>query len=230
MVELKKKNTFSDSEKADTFVRKLLIWNKTSNRNYLLWRRTKDPYTILVAEMMLQKTTVKQVEGIIDVFLTRFPSPLELAKARTQEIESIIRPLGLEHIRASRYSELSRAIQDKYEGKIPNAECELLGLPGVGQYIANAVLCIAFRKEVPLVDTNIVRILERVFNIKSKSKRARTDKKIWDYVHFITPPKKSRELNLALLDHGALICTAKNPKHNQCPVRDLCTSFMERKI
>jgi len=83
-------------------------------------------------------------------------------------------------------------------------------------------LNLAFGKEVPLLDTNIVRILERVFDIRSQKARARTDKKLWEFVKNITPQGKSSDVNLALLDHGALVCTAKKPKCPTCPVNEIC--------
>ena len=121
-------------------------------------------------------------------------------------------------------------VVEKHSGQIPNSEKELIALPGVGQYMANSVLCLAFGKKAPLLDTNIVRILERVFDIKSSKARARTDEKLWDFVRKITPPRKSREVNLALLDYGALVCTAKNPKCPVCPVSKICTAYKEGKV
>ncbi len=175
--------------------------------------------------MMLQKTTVKQVQGLIYKFIARFSTPKDLAEASIKEIKKIITPLGMEHRRAVRYKKWAGIVVEKHGGQIPTSEKELLSLPGVGPYMANSVLCLAFGKEVPLLDTNIVRILERVFDIKSDKARARTDKKIWNFVKNIIPPNKSREVNLALLDFGALVCTAKKPKCDLCPVSRICTAL-----
>ena len=207
------------------FTERILEWYEHNKRDYLFWRNTKDPYYILVSEMMLQKTTVKQVQNLIKRFLDRFPTPKALANASVEEIRELITPLGMEHKRAVRYKKWAEIVVEKYGGQIPDSEKELLSLPGVGQYMANSVLCLAFGKEVSLLDTNIVRILERVFDIRSDKARARTDKKLWDFVRNITPRGRAREMNLALLDHGALVCTAKNPKHLVCPVRSLCIAY-----
>jgi len=220
----------NEQARIDSFVRRILEWYKDNNRNYLLWRRTNNPYYILVAEMMLQKTTVRQVQDLIERFLDRFPTPKALADASEEEIRELITPLGMEYKRAVRFKKWGKIVVEKYGGRIPDSGRELLSLPGVGRYIANSVLCLAFGKEVPLVDTNIVRILERFFDIKSIKARARTDEKFWEFVSRITPSGKSRDVNLALLDHGALVCTAKNPKCPICPVNERCTAHSEGEV
>ncbi|MFC1487919.1 hypothetical protein ACFLRN_09580, partial [Thermoproteota archaeon] len=177
-------------------------WYENNKRDYLFWRNTKNPYHILVSEMMLQKTTVKQVQDLIQKFINRFPSPKDLAKASVKEIKELITPLGLEHKRAESYKKWAIIVIEKHNGKIPDSVEELISLPGVGQYIANSVLYLAFGKNVPVLDTNIFRILERVFDIKSNRARARTDKKLWDFIKKITPIGKTREFNLTLLDYG----------------------------
>lgn len=226
------KNAIENIErsKIDIFLGRILEWHKENNRNYLFWRKTRNPYYILVAEMMLQKTTVKQVQNLIEKFLAKFPTPKELMEASTEEIEQMITSLGLEHNRALRYKTWAKVVEERYAGKVPESETELLSLPGVGQYIANSVLCLAFGKDTPIVDTNVIRVLERVFDIKSDKKRPRTDKRVWDFVRNITPKGHSRDLNLALLDFGALICTARNPKHANCPVNNICTAYREGRI
>ncbi len=223
----------SDSElqaKINTFMDEILKWYEQNKRDYLFWRNTKNPYHVLVSEMMLQKTTVKQVQNLVLKFIERFPTVKDLAEASVEEIEELITPLGMEHKRAERYKKWAGMVIEKYSGRIPNSEDELISLPGVGRYMANSVLCFAFGKEAPLLDTNIVRILERVFAIKSSKARARTDEKLWDFVRKITPPGKSREVNLALLDHGALVCTAKNPKCSACPFNKICNAYKKGRV
>lgn len=212
--------------KIDRSVESLLEWHTSNNRNYFFWRKTKNPYHILVAELMLQKTTAKQVQGLIESFLEKFPSVLDLENARIEDIKELITPLGMEHRRARVLKSLAEVIVEKHEGEIPNSEKELLALPGIGQYIANSVLCLAFGRETPLVDTNIVRILERVFSIKSERARARTDSMIWDFVKQMTPSGKSRDVNLALLDLGALVCRHGTPKCKVCPISKFCDYYL----
>jgi len=216
--------------KMEDFVESLLEWHKSNNRNYFFWRNTTNPYHVLVSELMLQKTTAKQVQGLIEKFLKKFSSILNLEKATIEDLEKLITPLGLEHRRARVFKNLAEVIVEKHGRRIPSSEKELLAIPGIGQYITNSVLCLAFGRETPLLDTNIVRILERVFNLKSKRARARTDTLIWDFVKQLTPSGKSRDVNLALLDFGALVCTAKKPKHEVCPERHLCLAYKEGRI
>ena len=233
MIELGSGSGFMENEttpsnaKINRFVESLLEWHKTNNRNYFFWRNTKNPYHVLIAELMLQKTTAKQVQGLIEKFLEKFPMILDLEKADIKEIEKLIAPLGMEHRRARVLKGLAEAVVEKHKGQVPYSEVELIDLPGIGRYIANSVLCLAFGRETPLLDTNIVRILERVFNIRSKKARARTDSMIWDFVKQITPSGRSRDVNLALLDFGALVCLAKKPKCSICPMTDFCLYFQD---
>ena len=220
---MNKKNEKLEKEK--NFINDLLNWYSFNKRNYFFWRKTKNPYYILVSEMMLQKTTTKQVQDLINFFINKYPTPEELATAKITDIEKLIRPLGLEHKRAKNLKNSALIIKEKYAGKIPNNENDLMTLPGVGQYIANSVLCLGFGKQVPLLDTNIIRIIERVFRINSTKTRPRTDKKLWNYVKELTPEKRAREINLALLDFGALVCTAKKPKCQKCSMRDICLFY-----
>lgn len=215
--------------KMDSFIEALLEWHKSNNRNYLFWRKTKNSYHVLVAEVMLQKTTAKQVQGLIENFLERFPRILDLTNARTEDIEELITPLGMEHRRARVFKSLAKIIAEKHDGRIPSSEKELLALPGIGRYIANSVLCLAFGRETPLLDTNIVRILERVFSLKSRKARARTDNMIWDFVRRMTPSGKSRDVNLALLDFGALVCKSGKPKCKVCPINKFCDYYLSEK-
>jgi A/G-specific adenine glycosylase len=119
---------------------------------------------------------------------------------------------------------LAQIVATEHRGEIPHLKEELLELPGIGDYIANAVLCFAYGESVPLLDTNIIRILERVFGIRSSKVRARTDKELWKAVERIIPPGKAKEFNLAMLDLAALICTSRNPKCSICPTADICKS------
>ena len=111
---------------------------------------------------------------------------------------------------------------EKYAGKIPKTRNALISLPGIGDYIANAVLCLAYNEDLALLDTNVVRVLQRVFGITSSKARARTDKVLWKAYKEMIPKGKARDFNLAVLDFAATVCTARNPKHKICPVNDVC--------
>jgi len=211
-------------KKKDEFVFKILDWFEENRRDFP-WRRTADPYKVLVAEMMLQKTTSKQVSGIFEDFVNKYPDPSSLSAATLEEIESKIGSLGIEHKRAVNFKECAYQLTNRYGGQIPCKREELLSLPGIGDYIANAVLCFACGEKLPLVDTNIVRLLERFFGMKSKKARARTDKTFWNAVAEMIPAKRAKQFNLGLLDFASLVCSAKNPKCGTCPLHEKCDFY-----
>ncbi|MEM2100223.1 MAG: hypothetical protein QXP45_02670 [Thermoproteota archaeon] len=106
--------------------------------------------------------------------------------------------------------------------EVPRDRDALIKLPGVGPYSANGILCLAYGEQLPLVDTNVIRVMERVFKIKSEKARARTDPMVWSFVEKLIPDGKAREFNLAVLDFANSICVPKVPKCPICPVRDIC--------
>ena len=173
-------------------------WNK--HKRDFPWRYTKDPYSILIAEMLLRKTTAKQVEKIYDEFLAKYPNPKSIAEADKNELKEMLKPLGMEHKRAELFKKLGTSVEEKHNGQIPLELEELLKLPGVGMYAANAVLSFACSKDVPLLDTNFIRVIQRVFGIKSEKSRARDDRKLWEFAKTLIPSGSSKNFNLAVLD------------------------------
>ena len=208
-------------QKEFTFARKLLAWYK-KNACRFPWRETKDPYKILLAEILLRKTTRNQVKEIFEKLLERYPTLEKLAFAEVKELEGFIKPLGMQKKRARLLKKLAKCIVENYGGSVPEDRHELLKLPGVGVYSANAVLCLAYGKQVPLVDTNVIRVVERVFQIKSEKARARTDPMVWSFVEKLIPKGRAREFNLALLDFANLVCTSRLPRCSICPLREIC--------
>ena len=211
-------------EERDIFAEKLFAWYENNRRNFS-WRKTNDPYRILVAEMMLQKTTSRQVAELFDKFVEKYPSPQFLANAPLAEIEDLITPLGMEHKKARRFKKWAEELVSKFSGKVPHSKGDLISLPGVGEYIANAVLCLAYNEDVPLLDTNVARVLQRVFRLGSTKARARTDKSLWRAYEAMIPKGKAKNFNLAVIDFAAMICTARNPKHDICPIKDICQFY-----
>lgn len=117
---------------------------------------------------------------------------------------------------------LAEAIVHDHGGNVPDEKEQLMSLPLVGEYTANAVLCFAFGEELPLVDTNVIRIVSRVFSLSSKKKRPHTDAGLWKFVEEIIPNGKAREFNLAILDFGDSLCLATSPKCSICPMLNIC--------
>jgi len=201
--------------------RRLLKWHGNSQLDYP-WRRTQDPFAVLLSEVMLRKTTRRQVRSVFSSFYKRFPNPEALDYASASGIEGEIRMLGMQKVRARGLKQLGRVIVRQHRGVVPNQKEQLMSLPLVGQYTANAVLCFAFGKELPLVDTNVARIVGRIFSHHSKKKRPQTDPKLWKFVGELIPKGKAREFNLAILDFGDSLCLASSPKCSLCPMLDIC--------
>ena len=202
------------------FQQQLLIWSKDNLRDYP-WRKNKDSYSILVAEFLLQRTDADTVAPIYSNFLIRYPSLDKLAIASVKDIAKLLQPLGL-FFRAERLLQTAWIIKDKYDGKVPQEEKKLLKLPGIGNYTARAILSQAFDLPAPVLDTNVVRIIERFFGIKGGRVKSRC-KILWNVADSIAPDEKVGRWNLTLLDFGAKVCTARNPKCNVCPLGKKCS-------
>ena len=211
----------SKINKLRKFTLKLLAWWDPSSFDYP-WRKTSDPYKILISEFMLRKTTRNQVKRIYEDFFRKYPSIKALHGADVESIKNTIRSLGMEHFKAVALKELAEIVVKEYDKKIPEERRLLEKLPGVGAYIANAVLCLAYGKNVPLLDTNTVRVLKRVFSLMSTRKRVRDDPKMWEFVSSLIPKNRARNFNLAVLDFAATICLPKKPKCSICPLLAIC--------
>lgn len=204
------------------FQENLLNWFVEFQRDFP-WRRTSNPFYVLLAEKLLQQTVARQT--VIDAYsklITDYPDPFRLSQAKIQDIEDIIRPLGFLY-RAKELRSLAQELVDRHNGQIPTKLADLLALTGVGDYAARAVLSFAFKQDVPIVDTNVARLLHRVFGINDPLPANPARKKfLINLAQEMLPLGKAREYNLAILDLCALVCKPQNPQCNQCPVRKLC--------
>lgn len=199
----------------------LLEWWERNKRRFP-WRRRKNPYAVLIAEMLLRKTTAKQVEKMYREFMKKYPTPNALSNADENELREQLRPLGMEHNRAKLFIKFGKAVVNDSKGRIPSSEKELLKLSGVGLYAANAVLSFSHSRNVPMVDTNFIRVIGRVFDFTSSKARARNDSRIWEFAEELIPDGKSREFNLAVLDFAAGVCKHRNPECIDCPLIQIC--------
>ena len=204
------------------FVRRVLEWGAKHKRRFP-WRESRDPFAVLVAEIMLQKTPAERVAKIFDEFLARYPTPEALASAPQEEVEAWFSYLGLKK-RARLLHQIAKEIVRTFGGRVPRSLNQLTRLPGVGPYTAAAVLCFAFGERLPIVDTNVARVLMRVFRLKIKTKRPALSKKLWAFASKLIPNGRQREYHEALLDLAALICKPK-PICEKCPLSDICRSF-----
>lgn len=212
--------------KRNAVVSELLEWFRKHGRIYP-WRRDTDSYRILIAEIMLQRTKADQVLGVYESFIREFPDPSSLAMAETEKIENAFARLGLRW-RAGKIKRLAHALVSRYNGRIPDERKELLSLPGVGEYIADAVLCFAYGRDVAVVDANVCRIMERLAGLRPKGE-ARRDPDFRRAVQELVPKGMAREFNWALIDLAAMICTPKKPKCPECPLKEVCMYASQKK-
>ena len=206
----------------------VLEWWSKEGRHSLPWRNSTDPYQILVAEFLLQKTNAEKVIPVYSQVISRFPNIFALADTDVDELRQILKPLGL-YYRATRIKTTAQTIVDKYNGQIPNTLEQLNQLTGIGDYMANAILCFAYGQPQPLVDTNSSRVLGRVWGVPV-AKRPRTDKALWVYASSLVPADSPREYSWALIDFAHLVCTARKPRHDVCPLTRLCVFYREEVI
>jgi A/G-specific adenine glycosylase len=182
-----------------------------------------NPYRILVSEVMLQQTQVRRVLMKYPEFLRRFPTIRSLAAAKQRDVVVTWQGMGYNN-RAVRLHRLANTLVQRYSGKFPQTYEELLALPGIGRYTANAILSSAFQKDVPIVDVNVQRLLSRVFWRMKTTNDMKPEKEIWTLAESLIPKGKSYNWNQALMDLGATVCTARDPLCESCPVAVMCAS------
>ena len=199
----------------------VLRWYRRNGRT-LPWRNENDSYRVLVSEVMLQQTQVSRVLTKYPQFLKRFPSLKKLATAKTSDVIKAWEGMGY-NSRALRLKRLAETVLNEHHGTLPRSIRELEELPGIGRYTAHAVACFSFGMHVPVVDTNIKRVLTRVFPPKRRTP-AQKERDIWILAESLLPRQHSHDWNQALMDLGATVCTAARPKCNLCPLIDLCQS------
>jgi A/G-specific adenine glycosylase len=203
--------------------RRVLAWFDEYGRSFP-WRAADDPFEVLIAELLLQRTRADLVPEVFRVFLRRYPDAPALATADSADVVDVLRPLGFLH-RSARLPALARVLVERFKGSVPRTEKELLSLPGVGRYVANAVLVVAFNKRRPLLDPNVIRLIGRVFGVSSSRRRARDDERLWAFLTELLPRRRSREFALGLIDLGAVVCVARRPRCFSCPLRDRCVAL-----
>jgi len=206
-------------EDMNIFRSKIVDWYEKNGRLYP-WRETNDPFRVLIAELMLRRTKADQVKPVYEQFIKKYPDVDFLAEAKKEDLERILYPLGLRW-RIPAFQKMAREVREKYKSRIPENRDELTSLPGIGEYVAGAVLSIAYGKKEWLVDSNIVRILKRYFGIEM-SKEGRRDKHVVEITKSYVPAKDPRKAILGILDITALVCKPGEPDCEKCPLMDHC--------
>ena len=192
----------------------LLKWGSDTLRD-LPWRRTRNPWHVLVSEVMLQQTSVARVLPKFEAFINEFPAPHDLASAPLGDALRLWSGLGYPR-RCRNLREAARVLHEEFNGEFPESVDVLLTLPGVGQYTSRAVLAFAFEHDVAVVDTNVSRVLSRLEG------RALKAKELQVLADSFVPQGLGWEWNQVMMDFGARHCTARQPQCAQCPLRQLC--------
>jgi A/G-specific adenine glycosylase len=197
----------------------LLEWAPSGFRPFA-WRFTLDPYCILMAETLLHRTQAKQVEPVYLRFIDTFPDIQALHSADREDLRGLLYPLGL-FWRTELIKLLADELIDKFGGEIPEDKAALLSLPGVGDYIASSVRCFAFGQPDAIIDTNMMRVITRVFGIPFKDS-LRRNRAFRALASRLVDPLKPVVYNFAILDLANQICTPRSPDCPACPLLNIC--------
>jgi A/G-specific adenine glycosylase len=201
------------------FQRLILSWARRNLRDFP-WRRNPTPYTILITEVLLRRTTASAVLRIYPLFMKQYGDPKRIAATSENELASVLSTIGYHKRRARILKEITTYIAEKFNGIVPCTRESLLEIPHVGSYTAGAILSFAFDQPFAIVDTNIERVYGRIFvsHLPPKGRRGLIEQIASSYAQL----DKHQTLNLALLDLAALVCTYGVPKCEKCPLQGLC--------
>ncbi len=213
-------NVTADERKNAAVREALLYWFGENGRD-LPWRRTRDPWRILVSEVMLQQIQVKRAIPFYERFLERFPTVGSLAAAPLADAIRTWGDLG-RYRRVVNLHRTARDIVAEHDGRVPSDPDVLVKLPGIGPYTAGAVACFAFERDVPFFDTNMHRVLHRVFFGPDVPATIAKPKEVVALAAGLVPPGSGWAWNQAVMEFGALRCTARRPACPDCPIRDHC--------
>jgi len=225
------------------FRTRLLAWYRRHGRD-LPWRKTDDPYHILVSEIMLQQTQVDRVLPKYGEWLQKYPTLRVLADAEENDVRSTWYPLGY-NIRPRRLQAIAREAVTRFGGTLPQDEDTLRSFKGIGAYTAGAIRSFAFGQRAAILDTNVARVLSRVFlgptrsrgakprgrgrstagTTQAPTKDAETRRHLWRLSETLMPRKDVFDFNQALMDFGAVVCPARNPRCDICPLAAGCQSY-----
>jgi A/G-specific adenine glycosylase len=205
------------------FRRRLLEWYRRNGRD-LPWRRTRDPYHILVSEVMLQQTQVDRVLPKYQEWLEKYPTLAALADAAEADVSATWRPLGY-NIRPRRLHAIARESVARYGGELPSDDETLRSFKGIGAYTAGAVRSFAFGHRAAILDTNVARVLFRNFVGRGNPKSHAMRRHLWSVSGAVLPFRHVFDFNQALMDLGATVCTARKPQCLLCPMRRGCAAF-----
>ena len=216
-------------QKARRLVPRLLDWYAANARD-LPWRRTCDPYSIWVSEIMLQQTQVSTVIAYWERWMRALPTVQELADAKPAQVLKLWEGLGY-YSRARNLQAAAREIVKNHDGQFPRDPADIRSLRGIGRYTAGAISSIAYGLPEPIVDGNVVRILTRIFGIRENPKDRATHKHLWSLAGtLVAKADDCSALNQSLMELGAMVCTPRQPDCAACPVARACVARRENAI
>ena len=201
---------------------KLFIWHKDNYRDFP-WRHSKDPYRIMIAEFMLHRTRAEQVEPVYKDFIKEYPDVDSLASANPVEINKVTEKLGL-HWRGKHFINAAIFIKDNFRDRIPDSRDKLLSVPGIGEYVAGAILTVIFNKKDWVVDSNIARFFNRFYGL-NLSGEIRRKRQIIEISKKFYQTTKTRQLTFALLDFATLVCKPTSPVCDVCIIKMKCNHY-----
>ncbi|MDJ0880818.1 MAG: A/G-specific adenine glycosylase [Gammaproteobacteria bacterium] len=203
----------------------LLPWFERHGRKDLPWQIQPDAYRIWLSEIMLQQTQVATVIPYFKKFVASFPTLVDLANARLDEVLQHWAGLGY-YARARNLHKAAMIVRDEYQGEIPSDIDLLMALPGIGRSTAGAILSLAHGHYAPILDGNVKRVLARLYQVSGWPGKTATQKQLWKLAETQTPSEDVRHYNQAMMDLGALVCRRTQPKCEHCPLSSLCQSFL----
>lgn len=205
------------------FRRRLLHWYDRHGRD-LPWRKAADPYHILVSEVMLQQTQVDRVLPKYEEWLGKYPTLASLADAPEEDVVRTWYPLGY-NIRPRRLHSIAREAVTSYGGELPRDRDTLRSFKGIGPYTAGALMSFAFGQRAAILDTNVARVLFRVFIGRGDRKTHRMTQHLWALSEALVPRRRVFDFNQALMDFGAILCVARRPRCLVCPMSRFCRAY-----
>lgn len=211
------------------FARKIVAWQRKHGRHDLPWQRSRDPYRVWLAEVMLQQTQVQTVIPYYRRFLARFPGVRGLASAPQDEVLRLWSGLGY-YARARNLHAAARAVVREHAGRFPRTAAQLQSLPGVGRSTAAAIAAFAFGERAAILDGNVKRLLARCFGIDGYPGERAVESRLWQLAESLLPRSTIAAYTQALMDLGATVCTRTRPECGRCPARAQCVALREGRI
>ena len=213
-------------------LRRKIIWFYKNNGRQFPWRKIRTPYRIMIAEFMLHRTRAQQVAPIYLEFIKKYPTVQTLATAKELFIKKVTEHLGL-HWRSRHFIKAAKYVVKHFGGQLPDSREKLLEIPGVGDYVAGAIMTVCFKKKEPVVDSNVARFINRYYGI-NLSGEIRRKKQIIEKARLLFKYKKPETILFALIDFNSLVCKPRLPQCSACPYKQTCKfdnkNLTERKV